>query len=297
MHSSPRLCAAVAMIAGLTVAVCSGAPAQASVAPRSIAGLIPGFAAGDGWTALTGVDALSDPTLTVVDGTPTGDRKSCEVPPSAVSDSPDGPATVEDQEVAIDLSTCQVLMQSGTPPASVVTAAFADRGAPARSGGDPTGFLDPNGTYTTTQVEYAAVWEDGEGDVVNEVSERLSWTSDGSCVDRTNHWAVWFPHAAGWVQHGARAPHSASCDGTEVAAGARFSDRGFCSAGVTRDQYTALDLTGLPDGTTQTEPSAFADGSSCASQESLRILFHRDFSLPLSTLSAPEPRSTARAGM
>jgi hypothetical protein len=239
-----------------------------------------GVPSGGNWTDLTGTDTLTGTTTyTTYDGTPTPDGTSCEFPATSTNEGVNA-TNVEEQEVAINVSDCEMVMETGTPPTSVVTAAFGTNGTdgpPAASGSDLNQSLDAT-TQATNQVEYAAQWRDYVHGVMNEVAETLNWTHGKNCVTSTNEWAVGYPTPGiGWALDYNNQGMTPSCTGSTINANAGFSDNNFCNGNATYNTYTSVYLTGLYNGKTQTGRSGFADGSSCAKSEGLHTIFHRDF--------------------
>ena len=151
-------CAAVAAEASIQVSTGSaGTPPTLTANPQS-----------SQWTSFDQAPSVANPSYTTVAATrlPGG---SCNIGGGWQRMPAQGPASSETAEVAIDVSTCSVLTETGTPSASVINQTFAPS---TWSSGVTAGSSEPTATsgmataaYTVyqAQVEFAAQWLDHLG--------------------------------------------------------------------------------------------------------------------------------------
>jgi hypothetical protein len=204
----------------------------------------------------------------------------------------DGPASSETAEVAIDVASCSVLTETGTPSDSVISQTFgpstfspgnvtAGASAPASASSSSA-----TAAYTVYQaeVEFAAQWHDHAGGTMNQVDEDLVWRYNGGCTTENVNWAIGEPKPGiGWHLDWTNPPggtgvgHWRNCNADTENGRAGYSDNNFCNGNATYNIYNSVELQGWYNGDAWDYKDGWANGSSCASSESFVQVFHRDY--------------------
>jgi hypothetical protein len=195
---------------------------------------------------------------------------ACRLPGASLRLAPHERA-VELREVALNVRTCQAILERGVPPksarqpasAKVATSAGERRGPGAGSGVRAAAF-----GYQWSGYSRSWYTDRRTGRIVSEIDDGADWNSDGGCIGANN---VWFRTAAdrstGWRQVSHRwSVINTACNVVVSSVNAHFRNSRFrgCSGPPPVDtHYTRARFAGRPDGSisggrrSRNEPGCF----------------------------------------
>lgn len=152
--------AAADQAASTGVLVPGVSPTVPSASPSQAIATVP---AGAGWTNLPGAPSLANSHLVLVQGTIQADGSCWFYDQLTSTDA----APVQEDQVAVNDSLCQEVMQIGTPSASLLASEFGSSVA-------------PDTTYDSATAK--AWYTDCCGIEVSAISDKINWGYNGSCV-------------------------------------------------------------------------------------------------------------------
>lgn len=209
----------------------------------------------DQWVSFGQSYPLAAPTYQMVQGSVKADG-SCALPtvPLSLAQPKSVPAALEEDEISVDPSRCEALMEIGSPPATAIVAPPGPGSTSGTAVAVPSSTTASAARATSTGpiAHAAAVWEsagywhtwyhDPANIHVNDVWDYVHWRWNGGCTTETapgGNYASWSYFPDGWfVSYNGGTYFSRDCNHADTSTYIQFENAVFCAL---TDTYTVYD--------------------------------------------------------
>jgi hypothetical protein len=248
----------IAVLAALLLAL-TLAPATAHAGKESVAGRELQAQPAAGQADLSADIRLEEATRRTVRGVPIDGGCQFSGQETAGND----PRPVLERSVALDTTTCAMVVERGYVPAEhvekVSDGAHEAGAAPGVSSSTEYGTpaseqdagTDEAGIMLTRRREawHRTWWRDPPGIVVNSVKTNVRWTYDWSCTSNGNYWTdyTWFS-GSGWSKQASNTQIFNGCIAQTTSSYAHFRNGIFCFTIDTHAYYDRTVISGRIDG-------------------------------------------------